>query len=434
MKFLHLSDLHIGKMVNGFPLIDDQRFILEQICELAKSNHVDAVVLAGDIYDKSAPSSEAVALFDDFLTSIAGACISCFAVPGNHDSAERVAYASSLLARQGIYIAPVFDGALSHFELQDEFGACEFWLMPFLRPADVKPHFPDQAERIGRDYTEAIKVVLGSCPIDPGKRNVLVAHQFVTSGSQSPERSDSEERIGRDYTEAIKVVLGSCPIDPGKRNVLVAHQFVTSGSQSPERSDSELVLGGIDNVDASVFEDFDYVALGHIHRPQRIGAEHIRYAGSPLKYSFSEIRYPKSAALVTITEKHHVQTKLIPLEPMRDMREVKGPLESLISCAPHNHEAQDYIHAILTDEHPPIDALSRLRSAYPNLMGIDFITPKHSGRSVDPEAMDIRAIDPFALFEAFFNQQHGSEMTENQEKLARRALENAMDNAEGMNR
>ncbi len=387
MKFLHLSDLHIGKMVNGFPLIDDQRFILEQICELAKSNHVDAVVLAGDIYDKSAPSSEAVALFDDFLTSIAGACISCFAVPGNHDSAERVAYASSLLARQGIYIAPVFDGALSHFELQDEFGACEFWLMPFLRPTDVKPHFPDQAERIGRDYTEAIKVVLGSCPIDPGKRNVLVAHQFVTSGSQSPERSDSE-----------------------------------------------LVLGGIDNVDASVFEDFDYVALGHIHRPQRIGAEHIRYAGSPLKYSFSEIRYPKSAALVTITEKHHVQTKLIPLEPMRDMREVKGPLESLISCAPHNHEAQDYIHAILTDEHPPIDALSRLRSAYPNLMGIDFITPKHSGRSVDPEAMDIRAIDPFALFEAFFNQQHGSEMTKNQEKLARRALENAMDNAEGMNR
>ena len=387
MKFLHLSDLHIGKMVNGFPLIDDQRFILEQICELAKSNHVDAVVLAGDIYDKSAPSSEAVALFDDFLTSIAGACISCFAVPGNHDSAERVAYASSLLARQGIYIAPVFDGALSHFELQDEFGACEFWLMPFLRPTDVKPHFPDQAERIGRDYTEAIKVVLGSCPIDPGKRNVLVAHQFVTSGSQSPERSDSE-----------------------------------------------LVLGGIDNVDASVFEDFDYVALGHIHRPQRIGAEHIRYAGSPLKYSFSEIRYPKSAALVTITEKHHVQTKLIPLEPMRDMREVKGPLESLISCAPHNHEAQDYIHAILTDEHPPIDALSRLRSAYTNLMGIDFITPKHSGRSVDPEAMDIRAIDPFALFEAFFNQQHGSEMTKNQEKLARRALENAMDNAEGMNR
>ena len=356
MKFLHLSDLHIGKMVNGFPLIDDQRFILEQICELAKSNHVDAVVLAGDIYDKSAPSSEAVALFDDFLTSIAGACISCFAVPGNHDSAERVAYASSLLARQGIYIAPVFDGALSHFELQDEFGACEFWLMPFLRPTDVKPHFPDQAERIGRDYTEAIKVVLGSCPIDPGKRNVLVAHQFVTSGSQSPERSDSE-----------------------------------------------LVLGGIDNVDASVFEDFDYVALGHIHRPQRIGAEHIRYAGSPLKYSFSEIRYPKSAALVTITEKHHVQTKLIPLEPMRDMREVKGPLESLISCAPHNHEAQDYIHAILTDEHPPIDALSRLRSAYPNLMGIDFITPKHSGRSVDPEAMDIRAIDPFALFIKNFN-------------------------------
>lgn len=379
MKFLHLSDLHIGKTVNGFPLLDDQRHILQTIRPMAVSHHVDAVVLAGDLYDKTTPSAEAVSVLDGFLTDLADAEIPCFAIPGNHDSAERIAYASALLARQGIFLSPVFDGSMPHVDLFDSHGPCTFWLLPFLKPATVKPFFPEQAESIGQSYTKAIEAVIASSPIDHSARNVLIAHQFVTVGSLAPEQSDSE-----------------------------------------------LTLGGIDNVDASVFDEFDYVALGHIHRPQRIGKDTIRYAGSLLKYSFSEIRYPKSAVLVTLAEKGSVELELLPLEPLHDMREIRGPLDALVSTAPEDATAHDYIHAVLTDPHPPIDALTRLRSAYPNVMGIDFEGMGRRTEFAAEQCPKPEALNPFELFESFFIQQSGCELTELQKDIVSDSLSNAI--------
>lgn len=376
MKILHAADLHIGKTVNGFPMLEDQRFILEQISGLAETLKADAIVLAGDVYDKPSPSGEAVSAFDSFLTSIADMGIPCFCVPGNHDSAERMAYASALLEHQGIFISPIYDGTIPHHALEDEFGACTFWMMPFLKPATVKAFHPELADEIGQDYTKAIEAAIGSCEIDTSSRNILIGHQFVTAGS--------------------------------------AH---------PEQSDSELSLGGIDNVDASVFSPFDYVALGHIHRPQRIGSDTIRYAGSILKYSFSEIRYPKSVTLAELGAKGDVAIRAIPLHPLRDMREVKGPIDELVALATSGPEAHDYIHAILTDLHPPIDALSRLRSVYPNVMGIDFQKRTQAADAVESAALEPNRLNPYELFEAFFMQQNGSEPTPRQRELIMAALE-----------
>ena len=227
MKLLHIADLHIGKVVNGFPMIDDQKHALAGVLDAACRERVDALLMAGDLYDKSAPSAEAVSVLDWFLTSVADRGIPCFAIPGNHDSAERVAYAAGPLSRQGIYVAPLFDGAVAHFTLEDEAGPVTFWLLPFLKPAQVRPHFP-------------------------------------------------EAEIGSDYTAALKAVLNACPLEESERNVLLCHQFVTAGGAEPERCDSELSVGGLDHVDASAFDRFDYVALGHIHRPQRIGRDAVR--------------------------------------------------------------------------------------------------------------------------------------------------------------
>ncbi|MEG0503609.1 MAG: exonuclease SbcCD subunit D, partial [Raoultibacter sp.] len=304
MKILHLADLHIGKQVNGFPLIEDQRFALEAVLAAARDHSVDALLLAGDLYDKSSPSAEAVCLLDWFFTEVATAGLPCYAIPGNHDSAERVAYVSGLLTRQGIHLAPIFDGRVTHHSLEDEHGPVTFWLLPFMKPAHVRAFFPDAD-------------------------------------------------IGQDYTAALRTVLADCPLETSQRNVLIAHQFVTSGTAEPERSDSELSVGGLDNVDASVFADFDYVALGHIHRPQRIGRDEVRYAGSLLKYSFSEIKYPKSATLVELGPKGTISITLLPLEPLHDMREIKGPLASLLADdVVTASKSDDYLHVVLTDEDP----------------------------------------------------------------------------------
>lgn len=379
MLLVHLADLHIGKQVNGFSLIEDQRFVLESVLSLAKARGADAILLAGDLYDKSSPSAEAVALLDWFFTEIVAANIPCFAVPGNHDSSERVAYVSGLLERQGIFIAPVFDGEIARFELADEHGPVTFWLIPFLKPVHVRPHFP-------------------------------------------------EADIAQSYTEALRSVVDALPLDPTQRNVALAHQFVTAGSTEPERSDSELSVGGLDNVDASIFDAFDYVALGHIHRPQRIGRDTVRYAGSPLKYSFSEIRYPKSVPLIDLGPKGATSIELAPLTPLHDMREIKGPLAMLISPdVVAQGDPNDYIHAVLTDEHPVIDALARIRQVYPNTMAVDYDNARtRAGSSHTQNAPDVEKIEPIELFHRFFTEQNGSELTENQKQIAICALQAAL--------
>ena len=387
MRLLHLADLHLGKTVNGFSQTDDQRHILHEALRIAQDESVDAILLAGDLYDRSSPSAEAVSLLDGFLTRAADLGIAVLAIPGNHDSAERVAYAAGPLSRQGIYLAPAFDGSVRRVVLEDEHGPVAFWLLPFLKPASVRCFFP-------------------------------------------------EADIGQDYTAALRTVLASCALDAAQRNVLLCHQFVTVGGAAPDRTDSELSLGGLDNVDASVFDAFDYVALGHVHRPQRVGRDQVRYAGSPLKYSLSEARDRKSAVLVDLGPKREgercaVRIELAPLEPLRDLRRITGPLAELVSDeVMRSADANDYIHAVLTDATPVIDALARLRAAYPNVMSMEYAAQSRAAdTSPAPDRGEAPQESPFELFERFFEERNGFPLTTRQAQRVRHVLEYAEEDA-----
>ena len=379
MRLLHLADLHVGKRINEFSLLNDQRYILAQALDVACARKVDALLIAGDIYDKAAPGNEAVACVDWLLAEASARGLTVLGVPGNHDSAERVAYAADLLARQGIHLPCVYDGRIAHVDLHDEHGAVRFWLVPFLNPAKVRHFFPDAQIA---DYTDALRVALDAC-------------------------------VGE--------------LDPGTRNVAVAHQFVTCVGSQTERSDSELSLGGLDNVDAGVFDAFDYVALGHLHRPQRVGRDEVRYAGSPLKYSFSEIRGSKSMPLVELGPKGTPPSiELVPLVPLHDLREIRGPLAEL--TAPEvvaAASADDYLHVVLTDENPVADALARLRACYPNVMALDYdnARTRAAGALGAPGLGADDTRDPFDLFAAFYESQNGAPLTDGQARAVRAELE-----------
>jgi exonuclease SbcD len=374
MKFLHLADLHIGKRVNEFDMTDDQRFILEEILTIIARIGPDAVLIAGDLYDRSVPPGEAVGLLDDFLTELSGRGVRVFAVSGNHDSPERLNFGSRIMAKNGVTIAGAFRGHLAETTLTDRYGPVHLYLLPFLKPAAAAPFF-------------------------------------------RPGQADS-------YEDAVRAALGTREIDTGERNVLVAHQFVTAAGKEPERCDSETVsAGGVDRVDASVFSAFDYVALGHLHGPQQAGRPEVRYAGSPLKYSFSEVRQKKSVTVVELKEKGTVEISAVPLTPKREMREIRGPIAELTRpevAAPGNPD--DYIHATLTDGHAVADAAGRLRAVYPNLMAIDF----EAARSASPEPSktaasgDVAHRPPEELFAEFYRNQNGGELPERErEELAR---------------
>ena len=382
MRFVHISDLHIGKRVNGMPMLEDQRHVLAQIVQLARDEGAQAVVIAGDIYDKASPSAEAVTVFDAFLTDLACAGICVLAVPGNHDSAERIAYAQGLLANQGVSFPPVYAGEIEHVEIHDEHGPVVFWLVPFLKPGDVRRFFPDAD-------------------------------------------------IGDDYGAALSAALGACDIDPAKRNVAVSHQFVTARAASPERADDEIQLGGIDAVDVSTYDAFDYVALGHVHRSQRIGRETARYSGSPLKYSFSEARYEKGALVVDLHAKSAKDPagacaahRFVALSPLHDMREVRTTLEDLLASATTQPEAvEDYLHVTLTDEHPQLDAMARIHEAFPNAMTLDYenaaiLAARENVRhAIDPDEQS--ATD---LFARFYEEQVGTPLDGEQIRMVDAAV------------
>lgn len=384
MRLLHIADLHIGKRVCEFSMLEDQRYVLSQVIGLVGERGVDVVLVAGDLYDKSMPSAEAVALVDWFLEGLAETGVQVAVIPGNHDSAERVAYASGLLGRQGIHVAPVYDGRIEPVELADEHGPVRIWPIPYLHVSTVRHFFPD--ERIA-SYTDALRVAIGACDV---------------------RRTDDAGR----------------PV----RNVAVAHQFVTAGGVSPERCDSELSVGGMDNVDASVFDPFDYVALGHIHGPQRVGRDAVRYAGSILKYSLSEWRGQKSAVLVELGEPGaEAGIELVPLVPLHDLRRVRGPLERLISPevadAPGTSR-EDYLYAVLTDENPEVDAMARLRNVYPNVMSLEYDNARSRAAGIDEDAAPAKdAASPLDLFRDFYEQQNGSELTEGQLAIVTEELE-----------
>jgi exonuclease SbcD len=384
MRFLHLADLHLGKIVNGFNMLNDQRFALHALVETAAERQVDAVVLAGDLYDKSQPSADAVALFDEFLTELAHRHLPCLAIAGNHDSAERVAYAGRLLRESGIVVTPPYDGAVTTWSTEDEHGPVTFWLLPFIRPIDVRRAFPDRSDEIGRDYTQAMRVALDACELDPTQRNVLVAHQFVT------------------YAGA-----------------------------EPQRSDSELSVGGLDNIDGHLFDAFDYVALGHIHSPQRVGRDTMRYAGSLLKYSYSEARQHKSAVLVDLGAKGQVEIELIPIPARHDLREIRGSVEQLTSmealaaAAEARAAPDDYIHAVLTDADPAPSDRERLRAAYPNLMGYEYESSTRGGDTGTAAAEYEEAEQPpspLELFTRFYEDMNGKPLDDDQRQIAEDAM------------
>ena len=398
MKFIHTSDLHIGKRVNGMSMLQDQRHILEQILSIVQCERADALVIAGDIYDRASPSAEAVAMLDVFLTKLVGMGVRVLAVPGNHDSAERVAYVQGLLEHQGVHFPPVYEGELDKVVLEDEFGEVAFWLLPYLKPGDVRRFFPDAD-------------------------------------------------IGDDYSAALRAVLGACEVDRDVRNVIIAHQLVTAGSNAPERADEEIRLGGIDNVDVSVFDAFDYVALGHVHRPQRVGRDTVRYSGSPLKYSFSETRYDKSVVVVELGAKGLrdglsegdacVAFKLVALEPLHDMREARTSLAELLEQGrAQGPETRDYLHVVLTDELPQLDDMSRIRELFPNTMMLDYegsalaaVSQVRTRQAVDPEQADMEE-----LFAAFYEEQVGKAMdAEQRDMLARIVHQVEEDVARGEN-
>lgn len=376
MKFLHLADLHLGKRVNGFSMLEDQAHILRQILAILDDEQPDGVLIAGDVYDKSVPSVEAVELLDGFLTELRARGVPVLLISGNHDSSERLAFGGRVMDSCGIHISPVYDGALAPVTLQDAFGPVHVWLLPFVKPAHVRRWFPD---------------------------------------------ADIES-----YTDAMAEAVAHMDIDTAARNVLVTHQFVTGGTRS---GSEELSVGGTDNVDSGVFAPFDYVALGHLHGAQHIGRETIRYAGSPLKYSFSEARQHKSVTVVTLGEKGDVQVRTVALTPLRELREIRGSYDELTARSFYEHTTyrSDYLHLILTDEQDVFDAMSRLRTIYPYLMTLDYDnarTRAAGGMSVPAET---ERRTPLELFEALYQRQNHQPMSEVQREYIAQLMEQIME-------
>lgn len=431
MKFIHLADLHIGKRVNAFPMLEDQRYILKQILTILREEQPDGgVILAGDIYDKAIPSAEAVELFDEFLTQLAALKLRVFIIAGNHDSPERIAFGNRLMDRSGIYLSPVYDGHVKRITCPDTAAAAtppvDIYLLPFLKPANVRRFYPEETIE---SYTDAMRVAIAHMDIDPTHRNLLVTHQFVTGAS----RSDSED----------------------------------------------ISVGGTDNVDASVFAPFDYVALGHLHGPQQVRFQSateadavdqeltpevadtignaaadseassadrsespasaverasagpvIRYAGTPLKYSFSEAHHHKSVTVVEIGEKKadgvvDVCIGTRELKPLHDMREIRGSYEELTLRANYEGTAtDDYIHATLTDEIEVPDAARHLQVIYPNLMKLDYDNARTRGQGSERlELEQLEEKSPLDLFSELFEKQNHKDMTEEQARYVQAQME-----------
>lgn len=413
MKFIHLADLHIGKRVNAFPMLEDQRYILKQILTILREEQPDGgVILAGDIYDKAIPSAEAVELFDEFLTQLAALRLRVFIIAGNHDSPERIAFGNRLMDRSGIYLSPVYDGHVKRI-------TC-----------------PDSAASVTLSAANAVDLNAGTHSVESASTSAAAStcppvdvYLLPFLKPANVRRFYPEETI-ESYTDAMRVAIAHMDIDPTHRNLLVTHQFVTGAS----RSDSEdISVGGTDNVDASVFAPFDYVALGHLHGPQQMGEEGgplIRYAGTPLKYSFSEARHHKSVTVVEIGEKKadgvvDVCISTRELRPLHDMREIRGSYEELTLRANYEGTAtDDYIHATLTDEIEIPDAARHLQVIYPNLMKLDYDNARTRGQGSERlELEQLEEKSPLDLFSELFEKQNHKEMTEEQARYVQAQME-----------
>ncbi len=361
MKLMHLADLHIGKRVNGFSMLEEQELILTQTLEIMKQEGVNALLIAGDIYDKSIPAGEAVTLFDEFLVKVFRENITVFIISGNHDSAERLSFASRIIDACNIHISPVFQGEITPWTMKDEFGEVDFWLIPFIRPSDVRHFYPD--EKI-ESYTDAMRLVMNRLNLTKGRRNVALVHQFITNS----ERCDSEEQA----------------------------------------------VGGLDNIDHDVFNAMDYVALGHLHGPQSVGRETVRYAGSPLKYSFSEMKHIKSATIIEI--ENDIRVRTVPLKAKRDWVELKGTLAELTSKEITSKNSKDnYYKIILKDKDRIPGAADILRQYYPYWMNVEY---EYQKEVINAEMhKPTGQMRPEEYFEELFRRQMNREMNDDEKTL-----------------
>lgn len=382
MRLIHLSDLHIGKRVNEFSMLEDQEYILKEILGIIDDEQPDGVIIAGDVYDKSVPSEEAVKLLDSFLTSLAKRKRQVYIISGNHDSAAKLAFASSLIALSGIHISPVYDstqiamigdGLVRPYKLEDGKGQMvNIYMLPFVKPAMVRAVFPDEADYI-KDYTDACRVAVEHMDVDEKVTNILVAHQFVTGAV----RSESEENVG-----------------------------------------------GLDNVDVSVFDSFDYVALGHIHGPQKVGRETVRYCGTPLKYSLSEANHTKSVTVVDIPENKKIEIRTVTLVPMHELREVKGTFDELMDRRNYERTAvDDYLYVVLTDEDDVPDALGKLRTVYPNVMKLGYDNTRTRVTQTIDDGAVLEGKKPIDLFGELYEKQNNKEMSDEQRSFVQNIID-----------
>lgn len=366
MRLIHLADLHLGKRLFEFSLLDDQRCILDAIDKIADARSADTIVISGDVFDKRIPSAEAVTLFDDYLTRQVRAGRRVAVIAGNHDSAERLAFGSRVMNASGVHVAGPFDGTICPFRLTDEFGEVVFWPVPFLHPSLVRPFFPDVTINT---WTDAVRTVLDHLAVDETVRNVALSHQFLTGS-------------------------------------------VTAGSE-------EVTIGGMENVDAALYERFDYTALGHLHRAQSIGRETIRYAGTPLGYSLCETE-EKSVTIVRLEQKGDVRVETEPLKPLRSIRRWRGSWDSWQAEQP---ETDDWLGVTLTDSVEIPDAFVQIRRRCPNLLRLDYDNDRTRREG------DISAFDPIAFrtpaerVAEFFEAANGRPLSEFQRKLVEELLQ-----------
>lgn len=376
MKFVHLSDLHLGKRVNEYSMIEDQKYILTKIIGIIDNENPDGVIIAGDIYDKAVPSAEAVQLFDNFLVSLSKRKLQVFVISGNHDSPERIAFASQIMDASGIHMSPVYNGDIKPISMVDEFGIVNIYMLPFIKPVHVRRFCEDEI----KTYTDAIRYAISKMSLNPDNRNVLVTHQFVTGA----KRSESEE----------------------------------------------ISVGGTDNVDASVLESFDYVALGHIHSPQNCGSDKIRYCGTPLKYSFSEAKDKKSVTVVELFEKGNTTYRTVELVPMHDLIELRGTYNGLMLKSFYENTTwqEDYVHITLTDEDDIPDAIGKLRAVYHRLMKLDYDNKRTRANAEINSVADVEFKSPFELFSDFYELQNNQQMKEEQKKFMSELIEKIWEN------
>ena len=372
MRILHLADLHLCKILQEESLLEDQKYMLEEIIKKVQEENIEIILISGDIYDRSIPQTDAVDMLDYFLNKlIKDLKKQVFMISGNHDSKERLGFGNKIFENDGLYISSKYEGQIKNVELQDEYGKLNIYLLPFIKPVEVKKYFEDEI----LSYDETIKKIIEKENIDETQRNIILTHQFVTCIGEEVERTDFET----------------------------------------------ISLGGIDNVDISNYDKFDYVAIGHVHRPQRIGRDTARYAGTMLKYSFSEVNHKKTIPIIDFKEKGNINIKLVELTPLRDMREIKGPIEELTKKENYkNTNTEDYIKAIITNEEPVYDAIGQIRKVYPNVLKLEIQNSKSSVSQNDEKEKELQNIknkSEVELFNEFYKFQNYTELNDEQTQV-----------------